>query len=142
MRRIFAICDPVAQLETLFNVSLRSKDNHMAAGFGLPTAQSIVLGHGGELSVQSEVEAERSRQERRSRSVCRSVEGTRYFLEGQGGRAELVQAVQPAQPAFDTPSPPEDFPSHCQAVHGWKVQPQSPDAGVPSPCYLTVGPWV
>ena len=44
---------PDEQLGALFDVGLRQKDSRMAAGFGLPTAQSVVLRHGGQISVES-----------------------------------------------------------------------------------------
>ena len=42
---------PDERLKTLFDVGLRQKDSRIAAGFGLPTAHSVVLRHGGQLSV-------------------------------------------------------------------------------------------
>jgi signal transduction histidine kinase len=44
---------PDERLETLFDIGLRQKDNTMTAGFGLPSAHSVVLRHGGQLSVES-----------------------------------------------------------------------------------------
>jgi signal transduction histidine kinase len=38
----------------LFDVSLRSRGDRMAAGFELPAAQSVAHRHGGEITVESE----------------------------------------------------------------------------------------
>ena len=46
---------PNEKLEALFDVGLRQKDSRMAAGFGLPTAQSVVLRHGGHIFVESQL---------------------------------------------------------------------------------------
>jgi signal transduction histidine kinase len=44
---------PPEQLDALFDVSVRNKENRMVAGFGLPGAQAVAHRHGGEITVES-----------------------------------------------------------------------------------------
>ena len=46
---------PPEKLESLFDIGFGAKQARMSMGLGLPTAKNTVDGHGGELSVESEL---------------------------------------------------------------------------------------
>jgi signal transduction histidine kinase len=46
---------PPEQLQTLFDIGFGTKKSRVGMGLGLPTAKSIIDGHGGEISIDSEV---------------------------------------------------------------------------------------
>jgi two-component system NtrC family sensor kinase len=46
---------PPEQLDKVFDIGLQAKDSRVSAGFGLAASHSIVVQHGGEISVASEL---------------------------------------------------------------------------------------